>query len=590
MKRSLHSIHVLLLLFVSLLLLPHIINTTSVALDSSHHLLPRDDNTTTSSSTTSSGTSNTTNPTGTHSSSNSTHIFHYNQTTVNRTAAFNVDYQLNCKVNDDPFCAKVENGIRLALLEFAHVIDLKTKININITYHSFCDEGCSNSSYGFGIPSSQFILPFDTGPDLNHVYPQALAKQFVRSFDSSSVWAASDVTIELNHDAYMQSVDYGKAESLGWNGTGIPPTGRFWFMDDPTSNINEDQVDFRYVVLHELMHGLGFLSSWAAYFWSSTSPFRQLVENALDDSLLKVVTPGMYWSVLENYGPTFITGFQSTLIFDKFLVSTQPSLANMSQLGFHMQEFCQQDTQAFILNFINSFQGTPQYTNAVSLFDTMATPQTLFFDFATPAVANSTFLTNAYLAATYHNMTLLTGSAVLDTQLEQFDQTSSRPGTAISHVDDDYNSTVDFLMTKGFLMGQTLEQLTDEMYGALPSAITYSIITSNHSIVEHRNYTSPIGPGILRMLDTMGYSTALTNTSYVATGSPSAKFRSSCDDINDNGVSSSNDDADSNSSSSGNNTGSAVSSGSTSFALALHPYFGSVLVPSPLLLLSFFLL
>ncbi|CAO3601369.1 unnamed protein product [Absidia cylindrospora] len=468
--------------------------------------------------------------------------------------------------------------------------------SINITYHSFCDQGCSNSSFGFGIPSSQFILPFDSGPDLNHVYPQALAKQFVRSFDTSSVWAASDVTIELNHDAYMQSVDYGKAESMGWNGTGIPPTGRFWFMndtsyidnndDDPTSNINEDQVDFRYVVLHELMHGLGFLSSWAAYFWSSTSPFRQLVENALDDSLLKVVTPGMYWSVLENYGPTFITGFQSTLIFDKFLISTQPSLTNMSQLGFDMQAFCQQDTQAFILNFINAFQGSSQYTNATDLFDAMATPQTLFFGFATPAVANSTFLTNTYLASTYHNMTLLTGSVVLETQLEQFDQTSSRPGTVISHVDDTYNTTVDFLMTKGFWMGQTLEQITDETYAALPSPITYSVVTSNHSIVEHRNYTSPIGPGILRMLDTMGYSTALTNTSYVATGTPSAKFRSPCDDINDNGVSSGDDDdGDSNS-----NSDPTTSAAATSFALALRPCFGSVLVSLPLLLLSFFLL
>ncbi|CAO3594791.1 unnamed protein product [Absidia cylindrospora] len=462
---------------------------------------------------------------------------HYNQTEVNQTASPNIDYLLTCQI-DDPFCTKVENGIKQAIAEFAKVIDIRSKIIIKIKYYSFCTSSCSNSSFGFGIPSSQFILPFDNGTDLNHVYPQALSKQLVRSFNSSSVWSASDVTIELNHDAYMASVDYEKAGSLGWNGTGVPPTGRYWFANDTSYNntaIDKDQVDFRYVFLHELLHGLGFLSSWAAYFWSTSSPFRRLVEGVLDDDLLKVITPGMYWHVdKEHGGPTYITGFQPTMIFDKYLVSYNSDTnypTNMSQLGFSMQNFCKDQDDSFILNFLPLFHNSSEWTSASHLWDSMAERNNILFDFAPPLVLNSSYLTNSYLNQTYRNMTLLTGSSVLDTPLEQFDQTSNRPSAAISHVDDDYNNTVDFLMTQYFISGRSLEDITQEMYQNIP-VIYYNITSHNNSIIT-KTYASPIGPGILRILDSMGYSTALTNTSYMATGTRTQKFRSSCSDIND---------------------------------------------------------
>jgi hypothetical protein len=46
---------------------------------------------------------------------------------VNRTATPTIAYQLNCKV-DDPFCIKVENGIKQAISEFSKVVDIKTNI------------------------------------------------------------------------------------------------------------------------------------------------------------------------------------------------------------------------------------------------------------------------------------------------------------------------------------------------------------------------------------------------------------------------------------------------------------------------------
>ncbi|KAI8099864.1 uncharacterized protein BX664DRAFT_290239 [Halteromyces radiatus] len=468
--------------------------------------------------------------------------FHYNQSIVNNTATPNIAYQLNCQV-DDPFCRKVENGIVQALLELAKVIDIKTKIIIKIRYHSFCaTSSCSNSTFGWGIPSSQFILPFDYGPDLNHVYPQALAKQLVPVYNTSSVWAASDVTVDINHDAYMEGVDYEKAQTIGWNGTGVPPTGRFWFVNDTSygnnTSIDNNQVDFRYVFLHELLHGLGFISSWAAYFWSSSSPFRLLVENVVDPSQLQIITPGMYWSNDVDGGPIYITGFQPTMIFDKNLFSynkngsTTNNGTSLTDLGFDMQNFCVPRTEGFILDFVSKFHQTNQSISATNLWNSMAELDSLLFNFPPAAVANSSYNTNKYLREKYQNMTLLTGAGVLDTPLEHFDQTTNRAGTAISHVDDQYNSTVDFLMTRGFITGQSLEDITQEMYQNIP-VIQYNVTSDNNSIITN-TYASPIGPGILRILDSMGYSTALTNTSYESTGTRDEKFRSNCDDMNDN--------------------------------------------------------
>lgn len=63
------------------------------------------------------------------------------------------------------------------------------------------------------------------------MYPQALAKQLA-PYSSTSVWAKYDVEIELNHDIYLNGTteDMDQALKEGWNGTGTPPNGKFWFF------------------------------------------------------------------------------------------------------------------------------------------------------------------------------------------------------------------------------------------------------------------------------------------------------------------------------------------------------------------------
>jgi hypothetical protein len=304
-------------------------------------------------------------------------------------------------------------------------------------------------------------------------------------------------------------------------------------------------VDFRYVVLHELMHGLGFLSSWAAYFWTDASPFRTLVHGVIDPLELQLVTPGPYWFINQDTGPTYVTGFQPTMIFDKYLVNIDTELnitraSPLSDLAFEMQDFCVQNSDAFIINFIKSFNAANQSSAARKLWISMAQPQTLSFQFQPPSVADSSYNWVPYLNQTYRSMTLLTGRDLLSrsSRYEHTDATINRPGLMISHLDNTYYETPDFLMTRQYHTGQTLEQLVASFYKDLP-VIKYNEAADNNNnnttIMVEKTYQSPIGPGILRVLDSIGYSTVLTKTNYTTDGNvKTPKSRSLCDDSNTN--------------------------------------------------------
>ncbi|GAN06640.1 conserved hypothetical protein [Mucor ambiguus] len=452
-----------------------------------------------------------------------------------------VQYDLECKA-DDAYCAKVSKAVGSAIDEFTRVINVKNSLLIKVMYYSFCEKTCANDTYGWGSPTSQFTLPFEDGADLNYVYPQALAKQLA-PYSSTSVWSKYDIEIEINHDAYMNATEMQQVISDGWNKTGTPPNGKYWFYNDTNAQgavreIASHQIDFRYVVLHELLHGLGFLSSWAAYFWTDASPFRTLVDGVIDPIELQLVTPGPYWFINQDTGPAYVTGFQPNMIFDKYLVNVDTELnvtstLSLSDLAFEMQDFCVQNSNAFIVNFIRAFNKANQSTTAHKLWLSMSQPETLTFQFQTPTVSNSSYNLIPYLNRTYQSMTLLTGRDLSSSSYEHTDPTMNRPGLMISHLDDRYQHTPDFLMTEEYHTGKTLEQLVDSYYGNIPILHYNDTASRSNSTMVQMTYKSPIGPGILRILDSIGYSTVLTKTNYTTDGSvKTAKSRSSCDDSN----------------------------------------------------------
>ncbi|CEI89499.1 hypothetical protein RMCBS344292_03854 [Rhizopus microsporus] len=451
-----------------------------------------------------------------------------------------VQYHFNCKA-DEAFCSKISNSINAAINEFTQVVNIKVALLLKISYYSFCEISCSNSTYGWGVPTSQFTLPFDEDDDLSYIYPQALAKQLA-PYSSHSLWSNYDLEIAINHDVYMNSVNTEQAIRNGWNGTSTPPNGKFWFSND--TDILDYQVDFRAVFLHELLHGLGILSSWAAYFWTKMSPFRMLIDGIIDPLKVELVTPSPYWFVDGDAGPAYLSGFQPTMIFDKHLTviddsfNTTRSSFRLSELAVDMQKnFCVNNTEdAFIFNFVQIFSAANQSVAAHKLWVSLSQPETLRFQFRPPPVANSSFNRIDYLNRTYESMTLLTGQDMFAELVhETVDPSVNRPGLKIAHLDDMYADTVDFLMTRVYHPGRTLESLVTEYYNEIPE-IRYNTTMNNSTVVE-KIYRSPIGPGILRMLDSLKYSTVLTNTNYTTDESvKTLKPRTSCDNNNANQI------------------------------------------------------
>ncbi|KAI8094783.1 hypothetical protein BDF21DRAFT_409455 [Thamnidium elegans] len=443
-----------------------------------------------------------------------------------------IQVKMYCEVGQE-HCKKVQNSLVSAATRLSQVLVLRNELVIKASYYSFCLNSCSNSTFGWGSPSSQFTLISLNQADSNFIYPQALAKQLRASYTDSSTWATYDIAIDINHDIYL-------------NDEGL------WFNSSETS-INDNQVDVEYVMLHQIIHGLGMLSSWAPYFSDTSSPFQQLLKGVIPSDNLKMMTPNPNWIITQDAGPAYITGFQPSLIFDKFLnlfIPAKNITVDLVEYSFDMQSFCIADFQgSFIVNFMNSFlNNATQSSRAKSMYVSMSTPKTLEFRYVHSSENPSVFYTDPYLNSTYKSIQLMTGPDLLSMSRKE---SYYRPGISTSHVDDDYTGTPDFLMLRNFIKGRTLDSLIEEGYSNIPT-IRYNVtgernvnitafvnntmvnttVTRNETI--EYTYKSAIGPGILRILETIGYSTVLTNTNYTTAVIKTNKPDSPCDDMDFN--------------------------------------------------------
>jgi hypothetical protein len=138
-------------------------------------------------------------------------------------------------------------------------------------------------------------------------------------------------------------------------------------------------------------------------------------------------------------------------------------------------------------------------------------------------------------------------------------------------------------MTGNYVQGKKLTSLIDEVYSNI--TITYNVTklvnvtvynkttVNNYTTITNKTieqgvtietlYKSAIGPGVLRILETIGYSTVLTNTNYTADVIKTNKPKSTCSDNSNIGT-------DGSLSNNGNDddttTGSSSSAGSSSLS------------------------
>ncbi|CAM0138144.1 unnamed protein product [Umbelopsis sp. WA50703] len=299
--------------------------------------------------------------------------------------------------------------------------------------------------------------------------------------------------------------------------------------------IGPEQIDMEYIILHELIHGLGFISSWGIYFLGPDSPYFPSVQGLINATSLQIatLTPNSYTD--SKTGAVYLTGFMAGMIFDKFVIANI-TMGNHSQsladIGDNFQNFCLQNDEAYVVNFINQFDKSDYASDAQYLYQLMNTNHALGFNLSSLSATNL-FSSGQLLPASDLGLYTAYNATNIEASRGNF-----KPGLIVSHFDDSYLTTPDFLMCHTYQTGLTIQELAAQVYS--DSADIYYNSTQNGTVVQTAyNYT--IGPGILNVLNIMGYGTVTNNASYPASFSSDKQFepktRNGCSSKGSSGLS-----------------------------------------------------
>jgi hypothetical protein len=282
-----------------------------------------------------------------------------------------------------------------------------------------------------------------------------------------------------------------------------------------------------YIILHELLHGLGFLSSWGSYFVGPESPYFPSLQNLVDPSYLSIatLTPNSYTD--SKTGAVYLTGFLPGMIFDKYAIANTTHAGypqSLATIADDIQNFCLQNDGAYIVNFIKQFHNSNHSSNAEYVYDLLQANQSMAFNVSLQSSSNLFSTSQQPIMAS--NITLYSTS---NASSSEFSPSNFRPGLMMSHLDDSYLGTPNFLMAHSYESGITLQDLTAKVYQNSPPI--YVNTTLNGTTLQTL-YNFTIGPGILDILNTIGYGSITNNVIYPAVFSSDKQYepkkRSGC--------------------------------------------------------------
>ncbi|CAG8711489.1 17757_t:CDS:2, partial [Gigaspora rosea] len=331
--------------------------------------------------------------------------------------------QLNftCDLNDtNGTCAKAQKGFEDAINIISSMIELVTPIIVDASFVNL------HGPIGNAGPSR--FIPLQDKDNVVRLYPQALAKQF--QFDTHPEFAPNDIIAAFTSAS----------------------NNIFWFRDDPSPPTNT-QVDFVLVVVHELIHGLGLLSSWTDYF----TPYIQNAITPFPSFIMSIEGP----EVPPKNGTITFTGFQETA-FDRYLVFTNDGTP-VSTVTSKINEFAGGVNSGATFDnktaFLKAFNSSPQFEFATNIFKQASTASSMGFLPQDTKNAKDSILCETSLVP------FLSGSSITHTDFTTF-----------------ANST-DFLMVWKAPRGVTLDQLTN---------------------ANSTNRSNVIGPKTIKILETLG--------------------------------------------------------------------------------------
>ncbi|RHZ48287.1 hypothetical protein Glove_553g59 [Diversispora epigaea] len=319
-------------------------------------------------------------------------------------------------------CNKIKEAFDDAGKEISKTLKLKQIIYVNSTFTDLFDETL------LGAAMSARYIPLTSDDNIKRLYPQVLVKQ-------------------LCLNPHPEYIDYDINAFFN--------AGQEWWFKTDNETIKSNQYDFYAVLLHELIHGLGFVSSWSNNL------------ETLDNRNTTGITPYLDYSDNNKF-----FGF-SEYIFDRYVKFIRNNVVCTStDYTFQLNEAVENGTSFNgYSEFVTKMKSSPQWKYAESAFKCATTNDSMYF---TPAKDTS-----------------WNDKIYLETSLKPY-----QLGSSISHISDErYEPTEDFLMTYSFAPGESLEYL----------------------IQKGGNYKSPIGPRILSILESIGYETDACPNSFKPT-------------------------------------------------------------------------
>ncbi|KAL1921106.1 uncharacterized protein VTP21DRAFT_11741 [Calcarisporiella thermophila] len=323
-----------------------------------------------------------------------------------------IQVQFKCNEVPDKQCNKAKKEFELAGQILSASIKFSQPILIDAQYLSFSKaDPTKNGFLGFAGPTRAHPVKDDDG--VVRLYPQALVKE--RNLNGTD-FSQSDITAYFNADIPLSFID-----------------------EDQTKPQNK--TAFLEVVVHELVHGLGFGSSWN----NNIAPGQ------------KFLTPQIIFTKSPNQSIS-VSGFMES-IFDRFLV-TLPENERLTEITKQLNQFN---------------DGNPVTVQNEAEF------QTMFFKSPQAAIAEK-MMNKATGGQSGQGIAFVPSQ---DTGVNQvLLETSLNPytfGSSISHVDKKTHlNTHDSLMKHNADLGKSFEQTI-------------------------REFGNPVGPELTSILKTMGY-------------------------------------------------------------------------------------
>jgi len=357
-------------------------------------------------------------------------------------AAFQIDF--NCKIKDLKICKKAETNFNKAANAISEVLVIYSgPILINATLISFCElahpdgSACNaddptrrklGQAYPYSSYPAKAVDPEDGDTDA-YLYPQALLRQLNIASDYPD-FQSYDITAEFNAD-------------VNW-----------YFEEGEDDRIDDDQHDFFYVATHELIHGLGFISSW----------------RTLLDLQFEYLTPRAKVGVAR--GEDIVMGWYQMQIFDKYI--------QLNKTGSYLKDMGKK-----IMSYGNNGEmiKQDQWLEGFHLSESGQVAQEVY-DLATSGKNVFSIMSLDHDLITY-----------LQTIKSKF-----VAGTCMGHIDnDEYTNKPDFLLRPYVPKGEDVDDLIEKG--------SFSYLSEEEKKHKEIWYKTAFGPHLLAILETIGWPT-----------------------------------------------------------------------------------